>query len=201
MKLVAVILGLAILGLTEQAKAQSTEPSKPEQQGAEVIPAPQISALQDPRAILPDAPIPTAISPIDGPYPCPGGIGKPCALLGGRAYFLDLSQMTQHDRSWKDSLRNPALLIGEAANIGAAVWDYKTTRVCIDTHRGYEANPLMGQSRVQEIGVSIGLNVVLYLLAAKLKKDGNGNIALAILGAGTSLHVAAASHNRSICSN
>src|SRR5690349_177814 len=55
---------------------------------------------------VPDAPIPILPSKQDGPMPCPAGIGKPCALLGGRLYFRDISHMTQHDLTWVDALKN-----------------------------------------------------------------------------------------------
>jgi hypothetical protein len=209
MKLAIVFLGLAILAAGKGTRAQSGEPSKPEQAKTEATPLTQPveqpeqsqRVQQEPRQILPDNPIPTAPSPVDGPYPCPGGVGKPCALLAGRSFFPDLSRMTQHESSLKDSLKNPVMLAGMGSNFAALIWDYKTTRAGIDSGRCKEGNPLMGQSRAQELGVGLSLTAVVYLSAAILKKEGRGNTAFGILAAGALLHVAAAAHNRAVCSN
>jgi hypothetical protein len=207
MKLAFVFLGLAILVLGKGTNAQSGEPSQPKQENNETVSLaqsaqqPKQQQPQEPRLLLPDTPIPTAPSPVDGPSPCPGGVGKPCALLAGRSYFPDRSHMTQHDRTWQDSLKNPVILAGVAANIGAAIWDYRTTRACLDAYKGHEINPLMGQSRAQEVSVSIGLAAILYLDAAMLKKSGHGNFALGVLAVGSLVHIAAATHNHAYCPN
>jgi hypothetical protein len=138
---------------------------------------------QTPGRELPDAPIPILPSKQDGPMPCPAGDGRPCALLGGRLYFKDRSHMTEHDKTWGDALKNPLILSGVAVDLGAAIWDYRATRACIDSHRCTEANPLMGQSRAQELAVGFGLTATFYFLAAKLKQHGNGNAAFGLLSA------------------
>lgn len=121
--------------------------------------------------------------------PCPAGDGKPCALLGGRLYFRDRSHMTEHDKTWGDALKNPLILGAVAANLGAFVWDYRETRACIDAHQCTEANPIMGQSRAQELTVGIGLTATFYFLAAKLKQHGNGNAAFGLLSGNALMHV------------
>jgi hypothetical protein len=143
---------------------------------------------QTPGRDLPEAPIPILSSKQDGPMPCPAGNGKPCALLGGRLYFRDLSHMTEHDKTWVDAMKNPLMLGGLVVNFGTAVWDYRATRACIDSHRCKEANPLMGQSRAQELAVGFGLTATFYFLAAKLKQSGNGNAAFALLSGNAFLH-------------
>ncbi len=152
---------------------------------------------QTPGRDLPDAPIPILPSKQDGPMPCPAGNGKPCALLGGRLYFRDISHMTQHDKTWVDALKNPLMLGGLAVNLGATIWDYRATRACIDSHRCTEANPLMGQSRAQELAVGFGLTATIYFLAAKLKQHGNGNGAFTLLAAGATNHAYQALHAQS----
>ncbi len=57
---------------------------------------------QESQRVLPDAPIPLLPTLQDGPLPCPAGVGRPCALLGGRLYFRDPVHMTEHDKSWAD---------------------------------------------------------------------------------------------------
>ena len=149
---------------------------------------------------LPDAPKPVQpVQPALGPTPCPAGVGKPCALLGGRAFFPDPVHMTEHDKSWKDAMKNRGILLGIGMNTAATVWDYKTTRHCIDTHRGKEGNPLMGQSRAQELGVGISLTGVTYFLAGKLKEQGSGNYAFGVLWGGTMLHFFEGAHSWSVC--
>ena len=154
---------------------------------------------QESQRVLPDAPIPVLPNLQDGPLPCPAGVGRPCALLGGRLYFRDPVHMTEHDKSWADAMKNKGMLLGMAVNAAAAVWDYKTTRHCIDTHRGSEGNPLMGQSQAQELSVGIGLTALTYFMAGKLKKQGDGNYAFGALWGGTILHVFAGAHSWSVC--
>src|SRR5678809_116727 len=78
-------------------------------------------------ALLPDNPIPVLPSLQDGPAPCPGGNGKSCALLGGRAYFSDPFHMTEHDASLKRAIRNPAMLIAFGLNLASTVADAEGT--------------------------------------------------------------------------
>jgi hypothetical protein len=148
---------------------------------------------------LPDAPIPVLPNLQRGPLPCPDGEGRSCALLGGRRYLPDLFHMTEHDRSWTDAMKNRGILFAVSMNVAAAVWDYKTTRHCIDVHRGREANPLMGQSRAQQLSVGIGLSAFTYFAAARLKKQGDGNYAFGALWVGTMMHFLAGTHSWSAC--
>ena len=130
--------------------------------------------------------------------PCPAGDGRPCALLGGRLYFRDPSHMTEHDKTWVDALKNPLMLGGIAVNLGTALWDYRATRACIDAHRCTEGNPLMGQSRAQELTVGFGLTATFYFLAAKLNQRVNGNTAFALLSANATMHAYQALHAQSM---
>lgn len=153
---------------------------------------------QNPKRELPDAPIPILPNRQDGPMPCPAGIGRPCALLGGRLYFNDPSHMTEHDKSWVQAAKNPMILAGIGINLAGDIWDYKATRGCISRHVCREANPLMGQSRAQQVSVSAALNVTLYFLAVQLKQRGEGNYAFAVLVGGALMHVYFASSARSV---
>jgi hypothetical protein len=157
------------------------------------------SVQQGSNRILPDAPIPVLPGLQDGPLPCPAGVGKPCALLGGRLYFRDPVHFTEHDKSWADAMKNKGMLFGVSMNVAAAVWDYETTRQCIDAHRGKEANPLMGQSRAQELSVGISISALTYYMAGKLKEQGGGNYAFGVLWGGTMLHFFAGAHNWAAC--
>ena len=130
--------------------------------------------------------------------PCPAGIGKPCALLGGRLYFSDPSHMTQHDKTWFDALKNPLMLGAIAVNLGADIWDYRATRSCIAAHTCIEGNPLMGKSGARQLSVGLGLDALLYYIAVRLKQGGDGNLAFALLTAGTTLHVYFAAHAQAL---
>jgi hypothetical protein len=147
---------------------------------------------------LPDASKP--IQPNPQPSPCPQGVGKPCASLGGRLYFPDILHMTEHDRSWGRAMSHPAMIVGTLLNVGAAAWDYQTTRYCIEHGAGREANPIMGQSRAQELAVGIGITAFSTWATGKLKENGDGNRAFFIQWTGTALHFLAAAHNRAVCS-
>lgn len=177
------------------ARAQSADPSKPasvETQSVEITSTLVEQGQQGNQQTLLDTPIPILPSKQDGPVPCPAGVGRPCALLGGRLYFSDPSRMAQHDKSWAGALKHPMILGGLAANMASSIWDYRATRHCIAAHTCKEGNPLMGQTRAQQLSVGIGLNVTLYFLAAKLKQYGKGNQAFGILLGGASLHSYAA---------
>lgn len=153
---------------------------------------------QEPKRELPDAPIPILPNRQDGPMPCPAGVGKPCALLGGRLYFSDPSHMTEHDKTWFDALKNPLMLGGIAVNVGASIWDYKATRSCIANHTCTEGNPLMGKSRAQQLTVGVSLDAVFYYLAVRLKQRGAGNYAFFCLAANTTAHLYFASHAQAL---
>jgi hypothetical protein len=112
-------------------------------------------------------------------------------LLGGRAYFSDPIHMTQHDLTWGKAARNPAMLIADALNLAGTVADIEGTEACLHAHTCREANPLFGSdpSRARAYGTAMPIAFVSYALAARLKKDGNGNAAFAILWAATAVHV------------
>jgi hypothetical protein len=171
-----------------QAVANRTGSTPIETQSSEINSALSEPGQEAPQRSLPDAPIPILPSSQDGPMPCPAGIGKPCALLGGRLYFSDPSHMTEHDKTWFHALTNPLMLGGLAVNLATAVWDYRASRACIDSHRCTEANPLMGQSSAQELSVGIGLTATFYFLSAKLKQQGKGNWALFLLSGNAFAH-------------
>jgi hypothetical protein len=165
------------------------------------------STLIDPSSplsvhVLPDAPKPIQpVLPVPAATPCPAGVGKPCALLGGRLYFRDPGHMTEHDKSWADAMKSKGILLGVTLNAASFVFDYKTTRHCIDTHQGAEGNPLMGQSRAQELSVGISVTALAYFFSGKAKEQGQGNIAFAILAGGTALHLYEGSRAWAICHN
>jgi hypothetical protein len=144
--------------------------------------------------IRPEAPIPK--SPAS---PCPAGYWKPCAFLSGNLYARDRFHLSEYDRSWTKALSNPAIITSTAVLTTAVVMDYKTTRYCIDRHLAREGNPLMGQSRKQELGVGLGLLTASVLATARLKSQGHGNSAILIQMVGTMAHSYFAYQNAVLC--
>lgn len=191
---------LAILSLWAGRTRAQTDPISPiDTQPSEIgTTLTEPDDPQSPSRNLPDAPIPVLPSRQDGPMPCPAGIGKPCALLGGRVYFSDRSHMTEHDKTWFGALKNPLMIAGIAVNLGADLWDYKATRACMAAHTCIEGNPLMGQSRAQQLGVGLSLDALLYYLTVRLKKDGDGNAAFGLLAVSTTLHLYFGAHAQSL---
>jgi hypothetical protein len=202
MRKTLLIIGMVgFYAVTADAQIKVTSDAAPvmEQQFAELK-----GLLVDPTNVvakkeLPDAPIPVIPNIQDGPLPCPAGEGRSCALLGGRLYFRDPVHFTEHDKSWADAMKNKGMLLGMSTNAAAMVWDYRTTRHCVETHRGKEGNPLMGNSQAQELGVGISLTALTYFISGKLKKQGDGNYAFGVLWGGTMLHVLAGAHNWATC--
>jgi hypothetical protein len=188
-RVLIVLAMMHVSAMTVRAQSEMQELPLPS------VDASQVSLLeavsQQPRRIFPDNPIPVLPSLQDGPAPCPEGEGKPCAVLGGQAYFSDPIHMTQHDLTWGQAARNPAMLIADALNLAATVADIEGTQACLHTHTCREANPLFGSkpSRARAYGTAIPISFLTYAFAARLKKDGNGNFAFATLWAATAVHV------------
>jgi hypothetical protein len=152
-----------------------------------LLPPPQ----QGEERILPEARIPVLPNLQDGPAPCPAGVGKPCALLGGRLYFNDPAHMTEHNRTLWQAMRNPMLLTGGIINLAATVADIEGTEACIHAHTCTEANPMFGKhpGRASFYGVGMPLSFVNYLWAAHLKKEGKGNWAFGLMWVATTVHI------------
>jgi hypothetical protein len=188
-KIVIILLLACVSAVTVRAQSEIEELPLPS------IDASQFSLLevvpQQPSRFLPGDPIPVLPSLQDGPAPCPSGEGKSCPLLGGRTYFSDPIHMTQHDLTWGKAAKNPAMLIADALNLAATVADIEGTQACLHSHTCSEANPLFGSkpSRARAYGTAMPISFVTYAMAARLKKDGNGNFAFGILWAATAIHV------------
>ena len=158
---------------------------------------------QEPRLVTPENLIPVSPDPIDGPTPCPAGVGKPCSLLGGRIYFSDPLRMTEHDPKWAVAMKNRGLIAGEILNLAATIADIEGTEACLHRHTCREGNPLFGSnpSRARAYGIGVPLNFALYSLAGCMKKSGQGNLAFALVWGGTAAHVYEASKGFSLASS
>jgi len=165
-------------------------------QSPQVNPALILPQQQGGGRLLPDAPIPVLPTIQDGPLPCPAGIGKPCALLGGRLFFRDPSHMTEHDATWGKAMRNRMMVVGGLLSLASAIADIEGTEVCLRVHTCIEGNPLFGAnpSRAKAYGISIPMGFAIYSLSAWLKKNGDGNLAFGLLWGGTMGHTYYAAH-------
>jgi hypothetical protein len=144
--------------------------------------------------ILPDAPVPKAAA-----SPCPAGVGRPCALLGGVRYLPDQLHVEEHDASWAKAMSHPVMIAVSSLLVGASVADYKMTRYCVDRHIGREVNPLLGQSRAQQLGVTVAATAATVWAAGKLKEKGNGAFAVFGLWGFTVAHTFLAYENAETC--
>ena len=183
MKHAVVVLAMMTLW-TGRTRAQTNSATPIETQSSEIGMTliepdhPQSSRSRD----LPDAPIPVLPSRSDAPMPCPTGDGKPCALLGGRLYFRDLSHMTQHDKTWFGAMKNPMMLGGIAVNLGTNVWLYREVRACVDRHA------CRSLSNTKQLTMTVGLSSLVYFFAGKEKQEGDGNTAFALLAVSSAVH-------------
>jgi len=154
--------------------------------------APRAVPEIQPRIVLPDAPIAKPSATI-----CPGGSRKPCALLGGQPYWP--SSLKEHDRSWARAMSHPSMIVVTSLLLASFVADYKTTRYCVDRGMGHESNPLMGQSRAQELAVGLTATGVSIWGIGELKRQGDGSVAVFAGFGGILLHTFAAYHNMAAC--
>jgi hypothetical protein len=159
-------------------------------------------AWQESNRVLSDAPIPVLPNIQDGPLPCPAGIGKSCALLGGRLYFNDPSHMTEHDLTLGKAMRNPMMVVGGLFNLASTIADIEGTQACINAHTCTEGNQMFGRnpSRARSYGLGIPMTFAIYAMSSWLKKHGNGNLAFGLLWGGTMGHVYQAAHGFALAS-
>ena len=191
MKRILISLTLACLSsATVSAQSSVRELPLPQIDWSRSSPLAAVPPDQIPSRILPDDPIPVLPSLQDGPAPCPSGEGKSCAALGGRLYFSDSIHMTQHDLTWGQAARNPAMLIADAINLAATVADIEGTQACLHARTCTETNPIFGShpSRARAYSAAMPIAFATYATAALLKKKGDGNLAFAVLWAATAVH-------------
>jgi hypothetical protein len=190
----ALVLSISAIGAQAQVLSANFKPLPMQTERMEFE-----STLIEPRQpeanrVLPDAPIAKVPASV-----CPAGVGKPCAFLAGRPYIPDQFHFMGHNLSWVKAVSNPAIVVVSSLQVASFIMDYKTTRYCIDRHLAREANPLLGQSRAQELGVGIGLNLVSFWAAGKLKARGDGNLVFLGEWAMTMMHSYAAIRNATTC--
>jgi hypothetical protein len=147
------------------------------------------------RVSIPEAPQPKIE---DERQTCPGGNGKPCAVLGGRLYFSDSFRLSQHSESWSAAATSPGMLLSLGLLTAATIADLETTQSCIHARTCKEGNPLLGQSRTRAYSVALSVNSVAFWAAAEQKRHGHGVAPFFILWSGTALHSLLAAHNSAL---
>jgi hypothetical protein len=142
-------------------------------------------------ASIPDAPTPHVEPKGDEATPCPAGAGKPCALLGGRAYFPDLLKSTQHDRTWFDAMKHPAMLTVSGLLIATTVLDIEGTDRCLRAHACREVNPIMSKTidRPRQYATAMGLNALAIYGLGRAKQKGRGNFGVMLFSALSAAHL------------
>jgi len=189
-KTLITLMAMCLSSISAQAQSEVRELPLPRIEPSPVSLS-QVEPQQPASRILPDNPIPVLPSLQDGPAPCPFGVGKSCALLGGRAFFSDPIHMTEHDETWVKAAKNPAMLVGFALNFAANVADIEGTQSCLRAHTCSEANPLFGSnpSRARSYATAIPLDLVAYAAFALVKKEGHGNLAFGLLWGSAAAHL------------
>ena len=142
------------------------------------------------RVALPDAPKPKIETRVDENATCPAGNGKPCALLGGMRYFRDAWHMREHDRTWGDAMKGPAILGMAGFLTAATVLDVEGTNHCLKLHTCREVNPIMPRTpdRIQQYSLAMGINALAIYGLGKEKQHGRGNRAFSVIAALSLLH-------------
>ena len=90
-------------------------------------------------------------------------------------------------------LLNPWFWVAHGVNVAATVADVETTQACIRAGTCHEGNPMMGQSRAQQYGVSMGLNAINAWISYRSSKHGGKWWILPAISAGS--HVVAGGLN------
>jgi hypothetical protein len=122
---------------------------------------------------------------------CPGGAGKPCALLGGRAYYPNMWRMTQHNHTWGEAMRTPAIIAVSALLIGTTVFDIEGTDHCLALHSCREQNPIEPNKvdRPWQYATGMSVNAVGIASIGYLKRRGKGNLGFALAYVASVFHL------------
>ena len=88
--------------LEKKQNAAASEESHPKEAVGEEDLA---KILFERRTKTPDSPEPKA--GVTETNSSPGGVGNPCALLGGWVYYPDRLRLTYHERTWWDAMKTP----------------------------------------------------------------------------------------------
>jgi hypothetical protein len=191
--LFSLLLVLPLCIQSQENAASDNATSKPA-----VEPQPPIRAGRTSVFFLIESPKPKLN--VDEVSACPEGAGKPCALIGGRRYYPDAWGLARHDRTWRQAMLTPGMLIGAGLLIASTVADVETTNSCITAHTCSEGNPLFGKnpSRALMYGVSMPINAGVIFFYAKEKRHGRGFPGFISMWCLTMLHTSVAAHNAAL---
>ncbi len=128
---------------------------------------------------LPETPTPK--SPTEKDSPCPNGIGKPCAALGGHLYFVAPFHMDEPDKTWCQAMSHPLMWTTSALLIGLTVKQLVETDRCINANKP-ACNLVFRKNRAATYAVNIPLTAAMIWHAGKLKQSGHGSKALVWIG-------------------
>lgn len=110
-------------------QAVTTQPVNPPTNTDNSAQQSAISITLKRRPDTPDTPQPK--SDDDQRAACPAGNGKPCAILGGRAYYSDALGLSLHNKSWSAAATSPSMLLAIGLLTAATIADIETTQSCI----------------------------------------------------------------------
>jgi hypothetical protein len=147
------------------------------------------------RGNLPDSPTPKMN--LNESSMCPAGVGKSCAILGGRVYIPDQLGIGYHNETWWDAMKNPAMVFAVTALTGAVLFDALESQACVNAHRCQESNPIMRGPLAKKLAVGLSLNAFVVWYSVREKQHGHSVKPLILLWGGTLTHISLGAKARS----
>jgi hypothetical protein len=100
--------------------------------------------------------------------------------------------MTQHDRTWADAMKHPAIWGTSAFLLGTSVLDIEGTDHCLEIHECREANPLMPKTvdRPRQYATVLGVDALEVYFLGRAKRRGKGNTEFVAIFGTSLLHLA-----------
>jgi hypothetical protein len=85
--------------------------------------------------------------------------------------------MTQHDRTWFDAMKHPAIWGASALLVGASILDIEGTDHCLRNHQCREGNPLMPKTvdRPRQYAAVLSADALEVYFLGRAKRRGRGN--------------------------
>lgn len=103
--------------------------------------------------------------------------------------YGDPLQIDTPVKGFREAATRRGNLIFGALFVGSGIADTVATQHCIGNHTCREGNPLLGQSKAQQIAVGGAAAALVFVAATKLRQEGHGTLALALYTIPTVLHV------------
>jgi hypothetical protein len=98
---------------------------------------------------------------------------------------------TQHDRTWLDAMKHPAMLTVAGLLIATTVLDVEGTDRCLRVHACKEVNPIMSNTvdRPRQYATAMGLNALAIYALGRAKQKGRGNFGVMFFSALSAAHL------------